>query len=194
MRALFALVLACGFLPGCASLREVAALRQVEFCFDRISSPRIAGISLDRIRNYEDLGVADLARLGLALASEDVPLDLVAHVEGRNPETNDVTARLVQLDWAYLVDDREIVTGALESGYEFPPGQPRDVPLTVTFNLVRFFGKDGRDLFDTALALTGRRTTTKRVTLRLAPTVDTPIGPIRYPVPITLAMPRASGE
>jgi hypothetical protein len=178
-------------LSGCATLRDVAALRQVDFRFDRVSDARVAGVSLARIHSYDDLTALELGRLGLAIASKDVPLDIIVHVEGRNPETNRVTARLVAMDWAYLVDDRETLSGRLDRAYSFPPGEPQDVPLTVTFNLVRFFGGDGRDLLETALALSGQRASTKRVTLRLAPTVDTPVGPIRYAVPLVLTAPAA---
>jgi len=50
----------------------------------------------------------------------------------------------------------------------------------VTFNLVRFFGSDGRTLLDVALSLAGQRTTSRKVTLRLVPSIDTDAGRIRY--------------
>jgi hypothetical protein len=171
---------------GCAAAKEFVALRQVEFRYDRVSDARVAGIALGQVRSPEDVSPLDLARLGIAIASKDVPLDVTVHIEGRNPETNDVTARLVALDWAYLVDGRETVSGRLAEPFAFPPGQPTDVPVLVTFNLVDFFGGDGRALLDIALALGGQRASTHAVTLRLTPTVDTPAGPIRYPAPLTL--------
>ncbi len=179
---------------GCATAREIAALRQVEFRFDRISGTRIAGVALDKIHSYDDLTAPDLARLGIALATKDVPLDLTLHLEATNPQTNDVTARLVAMDWAYWVDGRETVTGRLNEGYTFPPGEPRDVPLLVTFNLVDVFGGSGRDLVEVALALAGQRTSAHTVTMRLSPTIDTPVGPIRYPVPITLDVSASSAR
>ncbi|HET9951404.1 MAG TPA: hypothetical protein VFS09_06375, partial [Candidatus Eisenbacteria bacterium] len=119
-------------------------------------------------------------------AAKDVPLDITVHVEGKNPASNNTTARLVRLDWSYLVDDREILAGKLAQEFAFPPGEARDLPLGVRFNLVEFFGSDGKVLFDTALVLSGQQTTTRKVTLRLTPTIETSLGPIRYPVPITL--------
>lgn len=175
---------------GCAATRELAALRQVEFRYDRIADARVAGIPLAQVSSPDDVTPLDLARLGVAIASKDVPLDLTVHLEGRNPETNQVTARLVALDWAYFVDGQEAVSGRLAEPYAFPPGQPTDVPVVVTFNLVDLFGGDGRALLDVALALAGQRTSTRVVTLRLTPTVDTPAGAIRYPVPLTLDLSR----
>ncbi len=188
-RALPMLLLSClalGVVLGCATAKEILALRQVDFRFVGITDPRVAGIPLQRVHAYSDLSVADLGRLGVAIAGGSVPLDLFVHVEGRNPESNNVTARLVALQWTYLVDDREAASGSLSETYSFPPGEPRDVPLRVTFDLMDLFGDRSRDLIEVALALAGERASTHRTALRLLPTVETPLGPMRYPVPITL--------
>ena len=187
----FILTLSLAMVVGCATAREIVALRQVEFRFDRITGARVAGVPLGRIRSSSDLTPLDLGRLGVAVASRDVPLDLTVHLEGRNPATNKVTARLIAMDWAYLVDDRETVSGHLSEAFAFPPGEPRDVPLLVTFNLMDMFGDRRRDLIDVALALAGQRTSTHRVTLRIEPTVETRFGRIRYPTPITIDLSRA---
>lgn len=179
-------LVALGGIAGCAGLREAIALRQVEFRYDRISDPAVAGLPISRVLRYEDLSVMDVGRLALAIAAKDVPLDITVHLEGRNPATNNTSARLMQLDWTYLVDDRPIISGEMDQAIVFPAGEASDVPVRVRFNLIEFFGNDGKVLFDTALVLSGQRTTTKRVTLRLTPTVETSLGPIRYPVPITL--------
>jgi hypothetical protein len=175
-------------LCGCAAVREVAALRQVEFRYDRLSDPEIVGLPLTKLTSYDQLSMVDVGRLALAIAAKDVPLDVTVHVVGRNPETNRTAARLVRLDWVYLVDGNEIVAGSLAQETVFAPGVDQDVPLDVRFNLVDFFGSDGKVLFDTALVLAGQRTSTKRITLRIAPTVETSVGPIRYPVPLTLEL------
>ena len=184
MRVLALLLL--GSIVGCATAKEIIALRQVEFRFDRLSNARVAGITLDRIHSYDDVTPVDLARLAIAVASKDVPLDITVHLVGLNPETNTTTARLVAMDWTYLVDDRDLVSGRLTEPFQFVPGQPRDVPIPVTFNLARAFDGDGAALLNTALALAGQRTSEHKVSLRISPTVDTSVGPIRYPTPITI--------
>lgn len=190
------LLLCLPLVLGCATARELAALREVQFSFDRISSPRVAGIPLERVTDYGDLSAADLARLGLAVAARDVPLELTVHLAARNPEENNVTARLVAMDWEYLVDDREVVEGKLaqEQQLTFPPGETRDVPLGVMFNLVEAFGGSAQDMLDIALVLSGQKVSSKKRTLRIFPTVETSAGPIRYPVPISLDLSRASNR
>ena len=185
-----ALTIAAGT-AGCAATRELAALSQVDFSYDRISGAQIAGITLSGINSYDDIGPLDVARLALAIASKDVPLDLTVHLTALNPKTNDVNARMTALDWAYLVDGSEMISGRLDQGYVFPPGEPRDVPVVVTVNLVRFFGSDGRALLETALVLAGQRTSTKKVTMRLTPSIETPAGKISYALPINLDLSKA---
>lgn len=186
------IIVALGGVAGCAGLRGAIALHQVDFRYDRISNPAIAGIPLSRVVRYENLSIVDVGRLALAIATKDVPLDITVHLEGKNPATNNTTARLMRLDWDYLVDDQSIISGRMTQEFAFPPGEARDVPVGVRFNLVDVFGNDGKALFDTALILSGQRTTTKKVVLRLTPTIETSLGPIRYPVPITLDLAAAN--
>lgn len=169
---------------GCAAANQLAALRQVEFRFAGVSSPSVAGVPLDRIRSYDDLSAEDIARLGLAVAAADVPMDLVVNVEGRNPESNTVTARLVAMDWAYFVDDVEAVAGRLENSVSFPPGKPATIPLRVRLNLMDALYERGQKLAEIALAMAGHGATTHRLTLRITPTIETSLGPIRYPAPL----------
>lgn len=169
---------------GCAAANQLAALRQVEFRFAGVSSPALAGVPLDRIHSYADLSAEDIARFGLAVAAADVPLDIVVNVEGQNPKSNTVTARLVAMDWAYFVDDDEAVAGKLENPVSFPPGEPATIPLRVRFNLMDAFYERGQKLAEIALAMAGRGSTTHRLTLRITPTIDTSLGPIHYPAPL----------
>ncbi|MGE5176849.1 MAG: hypothetical protein ACM3JJ_10795 [Hyphomicrobiales bacterium] len=184
MRLLAVLLLSA--ITGCSSVNQLAALHRVEFSFDGVTDPRVAGIRLASVHSPDDVSALDLGRLTLAIASKDVPIDLTVHVIGRNPEDNKVTAKLIGLDWSYLVDDRETVSGQVTEGYEFPPGQPTDVPLLVTFNLMDFFNGGGKDLLDTALAIAGQRASSHHVVMRIRPVLDTPLGKMRYPAPLDL--------
>lgn len=158
----------------------------MEFRLDRVSDAEVVRIRLDPLPTYRSLTATQLARLGLAVASKDVPMGLTIHLEGRNPESNQVAARLIALAWAYRVDDREILAGRLDQPLRFPPGQPVDVPIAIQFNLYRFFSGDARAIFDTAAALAGQDGGRHDVELLLTPRVDTPLGPMDYPSPISI--------
>jgi hypothetical protein len=173
-------------LPACQTLREVAALRLVRFEIDDVRNARLAGIDLARVRSYEDLSAADVLRLSAALATRQLPFEFVLHLEATNPADNQVQARLVQLDWTLLLENRETVAGTFERTILLPPGQPTDVPINIRLDLLDFFERNARDLVELALAVSGQNGAPKQVSLQATPVIDTPVGPLRYPQPITI--------
>jgi len=171
---------------GCAGLQQLIALRQVDFSLAGVVSPRLAGIDLSRIRSYPDLSAADVARLGVAVARKDLPFELTLKVRGENPHDNNVTARMIRMQWTLLLQNKETVNGSIDQPFTFPPGEPQTVPLPVSLNLFQFFGGTARDLVDLALAVARVNPDPVTISLRALPTIDTPLGPITYPNPITI--------
>lgn len=187
LRALCALLLTGGLLlGGCQALREVAQLRQVDFELGGVRDAVLAGVDLSAIRSYRDLTPGAVIRLGSAIGEGRLPFRFVVNVQAENPEANGLTARLVELDWTLLLEDRETVSGTLDQNIVLPPGQVVTIPVDVELDLVEFFGDNLQDLVELALAVSGRGGEAKQVALRAVPTVQTPVGPIRYPRPITI--------
>ncbi|HEX7069937.1 MAG TPA: LEA type 2 family protein [Rhodothermales bacterium] len=171
---------------GCQTLRQVAALRMVDFALDNVADVRLAGVQLDRIRSYEDLRPTDLARLAASLAQRRLPLAFDLHVAAENPADNPVEARLLSMDWTLFLEDRETISGVLDQEFLIPPGSVTDIPLRIQLDLVDFFGDNMRDLVNLALSLSGEGGEPTNVRLEALPTINTAIGPIRYPQPITI--------
>jgi hypothetical protein len=170
----------------CATLKEVAALRRVDFSLNNLSDLQLAGISLNKFKSYQDIGLIDAGRLGLALASNELPLTFIVHVRAENPADNTVPARLVGLAWTLFLQDKETVSGNIAQNIVLPPGEPQDVPVTVNLNMLTFFDGGIRDMVDMALSLSGQRDAPKNIRLQVTPTINTPLGPIQYPQPITV--------
>jgi hypothetical protein len=173
-------------LVGCAALQQLAVLRTVSFAFSRVSDVRIAGIRIDEGASFTSLSVGDAARLATAVAARKVPLELVAHVSATNPSENTVAARMVDLGWTLFVEDRQTLTGTLGGAVSIRPGQTADVPLTVSLDLLQLGSGGARDLFDLALGIAGQGKIRKDLRLDLVPTIETSLGPIRYPAPVVV--------
>jgi hypothetical protein len=173
-------------LGACTTLQQVAALRRVDFDLDRVTEPRLAGVDVSRVRSYEDLNAAQIAAIGVALAREELPLSFRLHVRATNPADNAVTARLTRMEWELLLEDRETISGVLDQTYQLAPGVPADIPLEIRLDLLDFFDDNARELVDLALAAAGAGGEPTRVALRATPIIDTPLGAIRYPQPITI--------
>ncbi len=186
-RTLAATAVALGaFAAGCATLQQITALRQVDFAIDRVSEVRLAGIDLTGQRSYGDLSLAEAATLVAALSRRDVSLAFNLHLSAVNPADNRVSARLIRMRWTMLLEDRETVSGTVEREVVFPPGEPQDLPIAIELNVAEFFERNARDLFELALNLAGQGGAPKNVTLRAVPTIQTALGPIQYPQPITI--------
>lgn len=169
---------------GCATLHQLAALRKVDFSLDGVSGGTLAGVPIASAASYEDLGAADVARLAAALAQGRLPLEATVLVRASNPADN-VQARLLRLDWTLVLDDRETVSGTVDREYVLPPGKPVTVPVSVNVDLLDFFDRQLRPLVGLALAAAGPGDP-HRVRLEATPTVQTALGPIRYPEPIRI--------
>ena len=170
----------------CQTIREITNLRNVHFAIDRVADVQLAGVDVQRLRSYEDLSLTDITRLGRALTRKEFPLDFQLHLTAENPPDNSVQARLVNLDWTLLLDDTETISGVVDDTIILPPGEPTNVPISVSLNLVDFFQHGVRDLVELALAVAGQGGEPKRIKLQATPTIDTALGPIRYPQPITI--------
>ena len=125
------------------------------------------------------------SRSNRAFASRNVPLDIVVHVRADNPADNP-TARLLRMQWSMFLDDRQTVSGVLESANELPAGQATVVPVVARINLVEYVNGGVGDCIRLARALAGAPDTQAQLSLRATPTIDTPLGPITYPEPITI--------
>lgn len=171
-------------LSGCATLRQVTALRSVAFSLQGASGGTLAGIPVESTRSYEDLDALDVARLAEALSRGELPLEATLLVRASNPADN-VQARLVELDWTLFLDDRETVSGTVDREHVLPPGEPVTVPVAVELDLLDFFDRQLEPLVGLALAAAGQGEP-RRVRLQATPTIRTRLGPIRYPEPISI--------
>jgi hypothetical protein len=90
------------------------------------------------------------------------------------------------MDWTLFLEDRETISGILDQNLVFPPGQTTTFPVTIEVDLVDFFDRNLRDLVELALSVSGQGGEPKNVSLRAIPTIDTPLGEMEYPRPITI--------
>jgi hypothetical protein len=175
-----------GQLSGCTTLREIAALRQVAFTLDRVDEIELGGVRLDNIRNYDDLSFVELARLGAMLAREEMPLSFNLDIGALNPPDNKVNARLVRFEWTLFLEERETVSGVFNDEINLAPGTPETIPLRIELDLLEFFGSNLTELAELGLAIADQGGEPKNISITATPTIDTAVGPIRYPEPIRI--------
>jgi hypothetical protein len=179
-----AAILAGTILSGCATLSEIGALRRVDFSLAGTTGTTLAGVPIEQAREIDDLRATDVVRIGAALARGELPLEGDVLVEAANP-ADGVQARLIQLDWTLFLEDEETVSGVLDREFVLPPGDPVTIPVRVRLDLLDFFDGSTEEMIDLALALAGAEEP-QEVRLEAIPSIDTPLGPMRYPSPIRI--------
>ncbi len=180
------LLMVLPFLSGCATLQNLASLKDVDFSLDRIAELRVAGVNLLDKTSYSDISTLDAVRLTASIAQSKLPLDMTIDVGALNPADNKVDARLVRLDWTLFLEDRETISGAIDDVILLPLGDKTTIPVDVSLDLIDFFDGNLTDLVELAMSLSGQGGSPKNVKLEALPTIDTAIGPIRYPSRITI--------
>ena len=184
----FAVLAFVAFVPlSCSTLEQIANLRRVDFDLDSATNIRLAGVNVDRYRNYSDLNPLDIARVGAAIATRQLPLSFTLNVGADNPNTgSNAGARLIAFDWTLLLDEQETVSGSFNQEVYIAPAARSTIPIQVELDLYQFFNKNAQEFVNLALALSGQEGVSTRVKLRARPSLNTPLGPIRYPEPITI--------
>lgn len=186
LRRSLVITVAAAVVTGCTTIQQVAALRSVGFRIDRVTELELAGVDFSQARSSSDVSLGDSARVATALVAGELPLSFDLHLVAENPASNSVTARLVQLRWTLFLEDTETVSGQIDREYQLRPGDPTDIPVNVSLDLVDFYNRSGQDVIDLALNLAGAGGAPKNVSIRAVPTINTPLGPISYPRPITI--------
>jgi hypothetical protein len=97
------------------------------------------------------------------------------------------------MDWTLLLEDKETVSGQFDQEVVLPPGQPQDVSFRVELDLVRFFDDNLKGLVNLASAISGDAPS-QNIKLRVQPTVNTMLGPVKYPSPITVVSKEVGGS
>ena len=187
-------LLALAAVAGCATIRQLTALRRVDFSIAGVEDGRLAGVDLRRIASYDDLGPLDIGRLALAVTRGDVPLDFRLMIRAENPADNHTAATVVKLAWTLLLDDKETIHGVLDTAVTMPPGETATIPLPMRVNLRQFFDGPAGSLVNLAASFAGLGAHPTRIAVRAVPTIDTPLGPITYPGAITIVSRTVGGS
>src|SRR5262245_64510673 len=138
---------------GCATMRGVAALREVNFEPERVTGIRLAGIPFDGVRSAEDISPEQVAMVAAGALLGSVPLECDVIVRATNPASNPVAAQILRMVWMLLVSGRDAVGGRVDRRYTIEPGQTVHVQVRVAVDLADVVGRHGQKLFRLGVGL-----------------------------------------
>jgi hypothetical protein len=179
---------------GCTGAYDAFVnLQRLQFKLGSVNNFTLAGVKIGGARTITDFSVLDAAKLVAAFSSSKFPASFTLNVLAKNPNdgtggTKNTSAVLKSLAWRLFLDDKETINGNISNSIEIPGvGQETTIPIAMSLDLYKFFNEQGYEsIVNLALALGGVSGSSARIKLRATPTVDTFLGPIKYPGEITI--------
>jgi hypothetical protein len=187
--ALFTFFLLPVFLNlGCSGVYDaIVNIQRLQFKLDKVTGMKLANVPLSNITSVSNFGVMDAANLLAAFTSGKLPVAFTLNVLAKNPNdgtggTKKSSAVIKNLAWRLFIDNNETINGSVGNITVPGVGQATNIPIGMSFDLLKFFNDAGYDnLLNLALALGGKNGSSSRITLKVKPTVETVLGPITYP-------------
>lgn len=173
---------------GCSGLMDaIANIQRLQFKLDKVTGMKIAGVGLSNIATPSNLSILDAANLLANFTQGKMPVEFTLNVLAKNPNdgtggTKKSSAVIENLAWRLFIDNNETINGNVGNITVPGVGQVTNIPIGMSFDLIRFFNNAGYDnLINLALALGGKNGSSSRITLKVKPTISTQLGPITYP-------------
>lgn len=173
MKKLIALVAVCLICVSCDVMNQVAEtanlVRKCKFSLDNVQSVSLAGINLKNI-NTSSLTATNVAKLGAALLTKNLPLNMTVNVGIQNPTAK--PASLNAMDWKVAIDNMEMATGSTNKKVSVPSKSKTAMPLSFNINTYDVFSKDGISAVKNFVSSFSQKdATSSRVAIKVNPTV-----------------------
>jgi hypothetical protein len=165
----------------------ITNIQRLQFKLNNVTGLKAAGVGFSNASKITDFSILDGAKLLNAFSNGNLPVEFTLNVLAKNPNdgtggTKNTSAVIKNLAWRLFIDSKETITGNV-GGITVPGiGQATNIPVTMSFDLLKFFKDQGYDgILNLALALGGKNGSAARITLKATPTIETVLGPITYP-------------
>ena len=173
---------------SCSVYETMVNLSRMKFKLGAVYNFTVSGINISNKKSLQDFNLLEIVNLTQVISSGKLPASFTLNVEAKNP--NDGTGGYPKTDvtlktfpWRLEIDNVETISGNIAAAVSVPgTGEVTNIPLTMSIDLIEFFGNKGYDnLINLALALGGQQGSSSKLSLYATPTVSSPLGDIKYP-------------
>ena len=178
---------------SCSVYETMVNLSRMKFKLGAVYNFTVSGINISNKKSLQDFNLLEIVNLTQVISSGKLPASFTLNVEAKNP--NDGTGGYPKTDvtlktfpWRLEIDNVETISGNIAAPVSVPgTGEVTNIPLTMSIDLIEFFGNKGYDnLINLALALGGQQGSSSKLNLYATPTVSSPLGDIKYPSEIKI--------
>lgn len=186
---LFTVLFSIAFLNlGCSGVMDaIVNIQRLQFKLDKVTGMKVSGVPFSNLSSISNIGFVDAANILANFTQGKLPIEFTLNVLAKNPNdgeggTKQTSAVIENLAWRLFIDNNETINGNVGNISVPGVGQSTNIPIGMSFDLLKFFKDAGYDnLLNLALALGGKSGSSSRITLKVKPTVSTILGPITYP-------------
>lgn len=159
----------------------MAMLAKCQFRLGTLTNTRLAGVNIQNVDSYKQLGVMDVAKVTAAYATGSLPLTFTLNVDIKNPNTK--PAGMTKMDWILLIDDVERLSGITEQRVNIPAnGGTATLPMNLSIDLLKIIeSRNIESLANFGMNLAGVGNKPTRVALKVKPTINVGTTPVTYP-------------
>lgn len=160
---------------------QMAMLAKCQFRLGTLTNTRLAGVNIQNVDSYKQLGVMDVAKVTAAYATGSLPLTFTLNVDIKNPNTK--PAGMTKMDWILLIDDVERLSGITEQRVNIPAnGGTATLPMNLSIDLLKIIeSRNIESLANFGMNLAGVGNKPTRVALKVKPTINVGTTPVTYP-------------
>lgn len=167
-------------LQSCDILQQMVTFTKCEFKMNSLTETKLVGVDIQNKKSFSDLSYMDALSATRTFLSGELPLSFNLNIATKNPNAS--TAAMQKMEWIVYIDDIKMTTGIVDQPISIPPGETRNLPITVKLDLKKILNNKTKSAllnFGFNLADAGNYPT--RVRLDIKPTIDVAGIPIEYP-------------
>lgn len=190
---LLLLLAVAGF--SCRQAQDIKAFTEAMYSLQGVSDIKLNGIDVEeRIQARQGFSLEEQDSLLAAITSNSLQVSstLALHVALQDPAEAERNLTITKLKWLLLVDGDEALTGTIEETLVLQEGLNL-LPIETPVGLAEADSQPSYTGLSRLITLLGQRSDIRQhVTLKIKPTIQTPVGNIESPTFITVTKPAAA--
>jgi hypothetical protein len=180
-KVLFCCFLLLFFSPACIQIKQAIQLAKCNFRLKDVANLDLAGVDVQKIESWSDIGFMDIAKLTASFAQGTLPVKFTLNIELRNPNSEE--AALNRLDWVLMIDETQLAEGTTNQRVEvLPNGGTAVMPISISSDMKKILsGESLQSLANLVLNMADNGGKPTKLTLKAKPYINIGNSTIAYP-------------
>lgn len=180
---LLPLLASLAFLLSCDVQKQLSALANMAKCEYRIANLAnisLAGVDITGKSSVSQLNLTDAARLATAYATNNMPLNMTLNLDVKNP--NSGPAALTRMAYKFKLDNQEMTTGNLNSGFSVGGNSTGTLPIGLSFDVRKLLSGKSKDaILNLLLNMAGQSSNPTMVGMSIKPSFNVAGQVVNFP-------------